>query len=116
MSEYLNHEVTELRPARKTGLRFECYAAHLGAIVHGVDLSQPQTEAQAIQLRRGLHEHGVLFFRDQQLTAEQFLAATHVFGEPLRHNPYLPSLADFGGVEIIESGTGPKRLANESWH
>lgn len=43
------------------------------------------------------------------------LAFARIFGEPLRHNPYLPSLEETSGVEIIESGTG-SRLANEQWH
>jgi taurine dioxygenase len=81
----------------------------------GVDLSAPLPAATRETLRRGLFEHGVLFFRDQRLTPERFLDATRIFGEPLRHNPYLPSLEEFSGVEIIESGLG-RRLANESWH
>lgn len=43
------------------------------------------------------------------------MAFTRIFGEPLRHNPYLPSLEENSGVEIIESGVGG-RLANEAWH
>lgn len=94
--------------------RFERFGAKVGATVRGVDLSQPLTAAQKSALRAGLSQHGVLFFRDQSLTPEQFLEATRTFGEPLRHNPYLPSLEETSGVEIIESGT--KKLANESWH
>lgn len=105
------HEV----PSQLAPVHFERYSAHVGATVHGVDLRERQPTAARASLRRGLSEHGVLFFRDQQLTPEQFLEATRIFGEPLRHNPYLPSLEHFSGVEIIESGVG-RRLANESWH
>jgi taurine dioxygenase len=93
---------------------FERFGAHVGATVRGIDLSLPLSASQSEALQRGLWHYGVLFFRDQQLTPEQFLSATRAFGEPLRHNPYLPSLQGFNGVEIIESGTA--RLANESWH
>jgi len=99
-----------------TSPRFERYGVYVGATVHGVDLSQPISSPQRETLQRALYEYGVLFFRDQQLTPLQFLEATRNFGEPLRHNPYLPSVQDFGGVEIIESGVGRKRLANETWH
>jgi taurine dioxygenase len=95
--------------------RFERFAPHVGATVRGVDLSQPLSGQARDALKRGLHEHGVLFFREQQLTPQQLLEATRIFGEPLRHNPYLPSLDDNGGVEIIESSSR-RRLANESWH
>lgn len=93
---------------------FQRYAAHVGATVRGVDLARRLSQAQRDALQRGLYHYGVLFFRDQQLSPEQFLEATRVFGEPLRHNPYLPSVEDFRGVEIIESNRA--RLANESWH
>jgi len=102
------------QPAAAALPSFERFGAHVGATVRGIDLNQSLSPAQRDALRRGLWHYGVLFFRDQQLTPEAFLAATRTFGEPLRHNPYLPSLQDFGGVEIIESGQG--RLANESWH
>jgi taurine dioxygenase len=96
-------------------LRFERFGAHIGATVRGVDLRDELTVEQRAALQVGLRQHGVLFFRDQKLSPSQFLAATRTFGEPLRHNPYLPSLQEFSGVEIIESGTG-RKLANESWH
>jgi taurine dioxygenase len=108
------HEIVAPMPVVSSP-RFERYSAHVGAIVHGVDLSRAVSAATREQLRSALFEHGVLFFRDQKLSPDQFLAATRIFGEPLRHNPYLPALEEFGGVEIIESGVG-RRLANESWH
>jgi taurine dioxygenase len=95
---------------------FERFSPKLGATVRGLDLQDPVSPAIADRLRRGLRDHGVLFFRDQTLTAEQFLEFTRIFGEPLRHNPYLPSLEETSGVEIIESGTGRAKLANEAWH
>lgn len=96
-------------------LTFERFSPRLGATVRGLDLRSPVSAPTADRLRRGLLEHGVLFFRDQKLTSDQFLSFTRIFGEPLRHNPYLPSLEETSGVEIIESGTGA-RLANEAWH
>ena len=98
-------------------LAIELFTPTLGATVSGIDLRQPVAEDTAARLRQILYAHGVLFFRNQQLTSEQFLASARIFGEPLRHNPYLPSLPEHSGVEIIESGTGGRRiLANETWH
>ncbi|HET6339874.1 MAG TPA: TauD/TfdA family dioxygenase [Polyangiales bacterium] len=112
---HTQHELTTHLPSRKTAVRVEPYSAHVGATVHGIDLSTPLPAATRDALRHALFDHGVLFFRDQNLTPNLFLDATRIFGEPLRHNPYLPSHEDFSGVEIIESGVG-RRLANESWH
>jgi taurine dioxygenase len=96
-------------------VRFDPYAPALGATVRGIDLSKPVSPELATSLRRGLLAHGVLFFRDQTLEPARFLEVASIFGEPLRHNPYLPSLVETSGVEIIESGTSGQ-LANEAWH
>lgn len=92
------------------------YAPALGAIVSGIDLREALDTGTEQRLRQALLEHGVLFFRDQTLSPERFLEVARVFGEPLRHNPYLPSVNEHGGVEIIESGGGKRILANEAWH
>jgi alpha-ketoglutarate-dependent taurine dioxygenase len=91
------------------------YAPNLGAVVSGIDLRQRLGADTRAALRQALLERGVLFFHDQELDPERALEVARVFGEPLRHNPYIPSTDNHSGVEIIESGTG-KRLANESWH
>jgi taurine dioxygenase len=91
------------------------HSPNLGATIFGVDLRHSVSSELAKELRALLLAHGVIFFRDQHLTPERLLEIASVFGEPLRHNPYLPSTEETSGVEIIESGTG-KRLANESWH
>jgi taurine dioxygenase len=96
-------------------LRVRRFAPNLGATVSGIDLNRPLDAEGRASLRRALLEHGVLFFRDQELTSERLLEVAGIFGAPLRHNPYLPSTAETSGVEVIESGTG-KRSANESWH
>lgn len=111
----LDIQSAEPRLAPSAGVHLRPFTVNLGAIVSGVDLSQRLGTDTRAALQRALREHGVLFFRDQKLTPETVLEAARIFGEPLRHNPYLPSTEETSGVEIIESGTG-KRLANESWH
>ncbi|WP_437682544.1 TauD/TfdA dioxygenase family protein [Sorangium sp. So ce131] len=88
----------------------------LGATVTGLDLSRDIDTATAARLRQALRERGVLFFRDQRLNPRRFLEVAGLFGEPLRHNPYIPSVEEHSGVEIIESGGGKRVLANEAWH
>jgi taurine dioxygenase len=103
------------RAVSSPGFGLEPYTLNLGASISGLDLRQRlETETRAA-LQHALRRHGVLFFRDQELDPEAVLEVARIFGEPLRHNPYLPSSAETSGVEVIESGAG-KRLANESWH
>lgn len=103
------------RPPASAGFSLQPHSPNLGAIVAGIDLRQRLDATTRAALQQALRRYGVLFFRDQELDPEGVLEVARIFGEPLRHNPYLPSTETTSGVEIIESGTG-KRLANESWH
>ena len=46
----------------------------LGAEIGGVDLGAGPDDEQFAEMRRAYHEHGVIFFRDQELTPEQHIA------------------------------------------
>lgn len=96
------------------GFTLEPYAPNLGSVVSGLDLRQRISGETRAALQQALLRRGVLFFREQELDAERLLEVASIFGEPLRHNPYLPSTPANSGVEIIESGVG--RRANEAWH
>jgi taurine dioxygenase len=52
----------------------EPVAGALGAEISGVDLSGPLDEATVAAIRRAWLEHGVIFFRDQELPPAAFLA------------------------------------------
>ena len=43
----------------------------IGAEIHGLDLAAPLPDDTVADVRRAFNEHQVLFFRDQDLTAEQ---------------------------------------------
>lgn len=45
--------------------------AAVGAEIHGIDLRQPMTEQTYREVRAALNEHGVIFFRDQDITPAQ---------------------------------------------
>ncbi|MEE9256537.1 MAG: TauD/TfdA family dioxygenase [bacterium] len=53
----------------------------LGAEIRGIDLSREVPGECAEALRAAWAEHLVLLFRDQELTEEQHLAASRIFGE-----------------------------------
>jgi taurine dioxygenase len=84
---------------------------HLGAEIHGVDLSQPLDDAAWARIRELFHEHQVVFFRGQRITPEQLVAFSARFGELDIHHmtehvmPHLPQVrvlsnAKKGGREI----------------
>src|SRR5688572_9726485 len=104
-------------PRYTSGMRLEIrkIAGALGAEVHGVDLSQPLADAQKAELRRAWLEHLVLFFRDQPLAPEQFMAFARAWGEPIEY-PFVKGIDGF--PQIIEV----KKLEHEKvnfggiWH
>lgn len=64
-------------------------APTLGAVVVGLDLSQPLGDEVFDELRDAWTQYKVLFFRDQELTGEQHLDFARQFGE-LEVHPFLP--------------------------
>ena len=83
-------------------------AGALGAEVEGADLSKPLTGAQVAQLRQAWLEHLVLFFRDQPLSSEQYLAFAQCFGTPTDY-PLLPG-SRVHGLLLRSSGTFLERF------
>ena len=81
-------------------------AGALGAEISGLDLRQGLSAAQAAELRQLFLQHQVIFLRDQDLTAAQFLDFARTIGEPIEY-PFVKGLADH--PEIIEV----KKLAHE---
>jgi taurine dioxygenase len=64
-------------------VKFTRLSGHIGADVHGLDLSQPLSRDEVTTVREGLLEHLVLFFREQKLlTVEQHKTLGRYFGEP----------------------------------
>jgi taurine dioxygenase len=52
----------------------------IGTEIQGIDLRQPLDEATVAQLKQAIHHWKVLFFRDQDITDEQFLTFGRYFG------------------------------------
>jgi taurine dioxygenase len=76
---------------------------HIGAEVSGVDLTQPVDAETKQKLHDVLVQHIVLVIRDQSFTAEQFLIAATLFGEPMERNFSEYALADVPFVHSVSS-------------
>jgi taurine dioxygenase len=80
---------------RLDALHFDHFEAALqspcmGAEIRGVDLSRPANPALLQELRTALVEFKVLFFRDQDVSAQQHSDFARQFGE-LETHPFLPA-------------------------
>lgn len=82
--------------------------AALGAEIRGVDLSKPVDDATLRAIEDALHEHEVVFFRDQHISPEQHVAFSRRFGELEKHlrvdccKPGFPEI--FVVSNVIENG------------
>lgn len=85
--------------ASDPGFRLRRLSGALGAEIAGIDLSQELAPALVTALRQALLDHLVIFFRDQALTPERFLALARRFGEPVEY-PFVRGIDGF--PEIIQ--------------
>lgn len=90
-------------------------AGSLGAELSGVDLADDLDDAAIAAIRAAWLDHGVVFFRDQELTSEQFLAFARRIGEPAEY-PFVPGIE--GYPEIIAVMKLPHETVNFGgiWH
>lgn len=72
-------------------------AGALGAEVFGVDLGQPLDADLIGAIRRAWLEHLVLFFRDQRLDVDQYLAFARCIAQPVEY----PMLRGLDGYPLI---------------
>ncbi len=87
----------------------------VGAEVEGVDLSKPLDEAVFIDVREALMEHGVVFFRDQEMTFEDHKAFGRRFG-PLHIHPSAQKIDGNPEILVIHADEKSKVVAGMKWH
>jgi taurine dioxygenase len=87
----------------------------VGALVHGVKLSPDMPESEFQVLRDAYASHGVLFFRDQELSPEQHIAFASRWS-PININRFFKAVD--GYPEIAEVGKEPDQTHNigGGWH
>jgi taurine dioxygenase len=99
-----------------TAIQVQKLTPHAGAEIHGVDLARPLDEPTFKEIHAALIEHGVIFFRDQDLTPDQQKAFGRLFGE-LHLHPAAPALlAGHPEILVIHADENSKRVAGEDWH
>jgi len=87
-----------------------------GAEIHGVDLREPLSEADVVQIRHALLKWKVIFFRDQQIDHAQHLAFAQRFGKPTAAHPYDGNPPQgYPQIRTISSDSTSGRRG-ERWH
>jgi taurine dioxygenase len=85
------------------GIRAEPMGGPLGARIHGVDLSQPLSEAAFDRVLELFHRHQVVFFRDQRITPQQLVAFSARFGELDVHHMTEHVFPDLPWVRVLSN-------------
>ncbi len=100
---------------RVSSLRVSPYAPAIGAVIDGIDRSQPISDDAMATMRAALRDHGVLFFRGQTLTPEQHLAFARRWA-PIDVNRFFAAVP--GHPEIAEVRKEPEQRSNigGGWH
>ncbi len=98
-----------------TTLDIRPIAGALGADIHGVALDGPLDATTVAAIRQALLDHLVIFFRDQELPPERFLALARHFGEPVEY-PFVRGIE--GYPEIIQVAKFEHETVNFGgiWH
>lgn len=86
----------------------------IGAMISGIDLSEPLDDAQIGEIRQALLDYKVVFFRDQDLTTEQHLSFAKRFGE-LEIHPFAINKLDYPEVLAIAHDADHPGQEN-GWH
>jgi taurine dioxygenase len=100
-------------------LKLEPLTPHIGAEVHGVDLSRPLEPELLAELKRAFAEWMVLVFRGQRLTRDHHKAFGRAFGRlhvhPLHHADSSRGYDD-PEILLVKTTATSKYTAGEAWH
>ena len=86
----------------------------LGAVISGIDLSKPLSNAQVDDLNRAICDHQVIFFRDQRLDPESLRRVGQYFGPLQKHA--LKGMEGFPEVRQLHADANSKHVSGEVWH
>jgi len=86
-----------------------------GAEIKGLDLSVPLSGKIVDELREVWLQHGVLFFRDQNLEPKQLLHVAEYFGETMPY-PLLKGLEGFPDITVVSKMEHEEVNFGGTWH
>lgn len=87
----------------------------VGAFVEGIDLAAGVGDNTAGLLREALGEHGVLFFRDQQISPDQHIAFAEQFGE-INVNRFFAAVESHPQIAEVRKEADQKANIGGNWH
>jgi taurine dioxygenase len=103
---------TQARGNTACGIHVQRQAGSLGALITGVDLSQPIDDATFEAIHSAFLEHQIICIRGQQaMTPDDQMAFSARWGEISVH-PYVPSIEGYPGLMRIYD----PNPVTQTWH
>jgi taurine dioxygenase len=98
-----------------TRLEIKPITGALGAEIHGVDLDTELDDDTIATIRKAFLDHLVIFFRDQKLAPERFLALARRFGTPVEY-PFVKGIEGYPEIIKVAKLEGEKVNFGGIWH
>lgn len=95
-------------------LKVEPITPHIGAHIHGVDLSQCNPQ-ELDEIYQAFLTHQVIFFDQQNLSPKQHLALAQRFGQLEPVHPFFPIVPSAPQISVIETTRGNAPMESY-WH
>lgn len=86
-----------------------------GAEVFGVNIAHSLSDQTVAAIRNALLQHGVIFFRDQQLVPETHRAFTRRFGDVVV-NPVYAHVEGYPDIMPVVKEANDKYIIGDTWH
>ena len=86
---------------------------NVGAFIE-IDLNFAN-ESDINKIKKAVNEYGVIFFRNQYLTSENFVKFSKNFGKSADY-PMLKGLENFPEITVVEKKLNEKVMFGEGWH
>ena len=100
---------------RSNAIEVRPIAGALGAEIVGVDLGERLDDGTVALLRRALLDHLVIFFHDQPLGLEAFIALARRFGTPVEY-PFVKGLPGFPEITEVAKLEHERVNFGGIWH
>ena len=99
-----------------TTIKIKPYCPNLGAIITGVDLSEPISNDEFLVLKQAFLDYQVLFFQEQkEISPENHIEFGKRFGS-LHSHPAAPTMKGYPEIFEIHAHKNSKIANGEFWH
>jgi taurine dioxygenase len=100
---------------RNSELEVRALSPNVGAEILGADLSRPLGDGDYATIRLALNDHGVIFFRDQNITPEQHISFAERFG-PININRFFAHIDGYPQIAEVRKEKDQKINVGGGWH